>query len=212
VTIPVGLGLLIAMLTYGRRFGTLMRLPFLLPYAVSGVGVGVVWGFVLQSGGALSQALDFLHLPGGDTRWLLDAPTNTLVMIVAASWQAAGVNALLFVIGLQSIPREPIEAASLDGATGWRMFRHIIWPLLRPLTTVVVGLSLVASLKTFYIVWVMTQGGPGRTSETLALAMYKETFVLSDYGVGSALALLLSAVTFIASIAYLRRQLSTDLV
>jgi multiple sugar transport system permease protein len=129
-------------------------------------------------------------------------------MIGAASWQIVGVNALLFVIGLQSIPKEPVEAALIDGATGWTMFRHVLWPQMRPLTTVVIGLSIVASLKTFDIVWIMTQGGPGRSSETLALTMYRETFVLSEYGQGAAIALFLSVVTFAASIIYLRRQLS----
>ena len=208
VTVPVGLGLLLAVSTYGRRFGTWLRLPFLLPYAVSGVGVGVVWGFILQTGGAFGQALDFAGLPGKDTGWLLDAPVNTIAMIAAASWQSVGVNALLFVVGLQSIPREPLEAARLDGATGFRLFRHITWPLLRPITTVVVGLSIVGSLKTFDIVWVMTQGGPGTSSETFAVSMYKTTFVAGDYGVGSALAVALTVLTLVVSISYLRRQLS----
>lgn len=208
ISLPVALGLLIAVLTYGRRFGTLIRLPFLIPYAVSGVAVGVIWGFVLQTQGALGQVLEFLNLPGASTRWLLEGPLNTFVMIGAASWQIVGVNALLFVIGLQSIPREPVEAARLDGATGWTMFRCIVWPQMRALTTVVIGLSIVASLKTFDIVWIMTQGGPGRVSETLALTMYRETFVLSDYGQGAAIAVFLSVVTFAASIIYLRRQLS----
>lgn len=208
ITVPVSLGLLIAVLTYSMKYGAWFRLPFLIPYAISGVAVGVVWGFVLQTGGALSQLLDVLGLPGADTRWLVDAPGNTLVMIGASAWQATGVNALLFVVGLQSIPKEPLEAARLDGASGWSMFRHQLWPMLRPLTTVVVGLSIVASLKTFDIVWVMTQGGPGRNSETLALTMYRETFVASDYGLGSAIAFFLSVVTMVASIAYLRRQLS----
>lgn len=208
ITVPVGLGLLVAVLTNGRRFGAWFRLPFLIPYAISAVAVGVVWKFLLETGGGLSQALDALGLPGTETRWLIDDPTNTLVMIGAAAWQATGVNALLFVIGLQSIPKEPLEAAKLDGASGWTLFRYHLWPMLRPLTTVVVGLSIVASLKTFDIVWIMTQGGPGRVSETLAVTMYRETFVQSNYGLGSAIALFLSVVTFVASITYLRRQLS----
>jgi ABC-type sugar transport system permease subunit len=208
VTVPVGLGLLLATATYGRRFGTLVRLPFLLPYAVSGVGVGVVWSFILETGGALGQALDAAHLPGGGTGWLLDAPTNTIAMTAASSWQSVGVNALLFVVGLQSIPKEPLEAARLDGATGFRLFRHITWPLLRPITTVVVGLSIVGSLKTFDIVWVMTQGGPGASSETFAVSMYKQTFVAGDYGVGSALAVSLTVLTLVVSVFYLRRQLT----
>lgn len=206
--LPVGLGLLLAVLAHGLKGSFWYRLPFLLPYAISGVAVGVIWTFILQTNGALSEAMTFLHLPGADSRWLLDAPLNTIVMIVAATWQGAGVNALLFGIGLQSIPKEPIEAAQLDGASGWKLFRHVTWPMLTPLTTVVVGLAIVGSLKTFDIVWAMTKGGPGRSSETLALTMYKESFVSNDYGMGAALALLLTIVTVAASVLYLRRQLS----
>jgi len=118
------------------------------------------------------------------------------------------VNALLFTIGLQSIPKEPLEAARLDGARGARLFVSILWPMLRPLTTVVIGLSIVASLKTFDIVLGMTKGGPGRVSETLALTMFNDTFVNSQYGLGSAIAVFLTVVTLLASILYLRQQLS----
>lgn len=205
--VPVGLGLGLALLTFNLRGGVWLRLPFLIPYAISGIGVGLIWSFVLQSNGALDQALHFFgvaHTP----RWLLDAPLNTIVMIVAAAWQGVGVNALLFTIGLQSIPKEPLEAARLDGARGFRLFGSILWPMLRPLTTVVIGLSIVASLKTFDIVLGMTKGGPGRVSETLALTMYNDTFVNSQYGLGSAIAVFLSVVTLLASILYLRQQLS----
>lgn len=205
---PVGFGLLIAVLAHDIKGSFWYRVPFLLPYAISGVAVGVIWTFILQSGGALDEALMFLHLPGADLRWLLDAPLNTFVMIAAATWQGAGVNALLFGIGLQSIPREPIEAARLDGASGWTLFRTMTWPMLTPLTTVVVGLSIVGSLKQFDIIWAMTKGGPGASSETLALTMYKETFVSNDYGFGAAVAVFLTVITVAASVIYLRRQLS----
>ncbi|PRY59704.1 carbohydrate ABC transporter permease [Glycomyces artemisiae] len=206
--VPVGIGLGVALLTWNLKGGTWLRLPFLIPYALSGIGVGVIWSFILSGGGALDQALAAFGVD--DTpRWLVDAPLNTVVMILATAWQGVGVNALLFTIGLQSIPREPLEAARMDGANGMRLFRSILWPMLRPLTAVVVGLSIVASLKTFDIVQGMTKGGPGRDSETLALTMYKETFVNSDYGLGSAIAVFLTVVTLIASILYLRQQLSS---
>jgi ABC-type sugar transport system permease subunit len=208
IALPVGLGLLIAVLSHGLPNATLFRLPFLIPYALSGVAVGVIWSFVLQTNGALSQALVFLNLPGSELRWLLDAPLNTFVMIGASTWQGAGVNALLFGIGLQSIPKEPLEAARVDGASGFTLFRTMTWPMLAPLTTVVVGLSIVGSLKTFDIIWGMTKGGPGRVSETLALTMYKETFINNAYGLGAAVALFLTVVTVLASILYLRRQLA----
>lgn len=205
--VPVGIGLGVALLTWKLKGGVWLRLPFLIPYALSGIGVGVIWSFILGSDGALDQALAAFGV--ADTpRWLVDAPLNTVVMILATAWQGVGVNALLFTIGLQSIPKEPLEAAKLDGARGFRLFRSILWPMLRPLTAVVVGLSIVASLKTFDIVQGMTKGGPGRASETLALTMYKETFVNSDYGLGSAIAVFLTIVTLAAAVLYLRQQLS----
>lgn len=207
LVIPVGIGLAVALLTWNLGGGLWLRLPFLIPYALSGIGVGVVWSFILSSGGALDQALAMFGIMD-PPRWLLDAPLNTIVMIIAASWQGVGVNALLFTVGLQAIPKEPLEAARIDGANGIRLFTSMLWPMLRPLTAVVVGLSIVASLKTFDIVWGMTKGGPGTVSETLALTMYKETFVNSDYGLGSAIAVFLTVITLIASVTYLRQQLS----
>ena len=208
LVLPVGLGLFLAVLAHGLKGSFWYRLPFLLPYAISGVAVGVIWTFILQTGGALDEALAFFGLEALTQRWLLDAPLNTFVMIAAATWQGAGVNALLFGIGLQSIPKEPIEAARLDGASGWTMFRTMTWPMLTPLTTVVVGLAIVGSLKQFDIIWAMTRGGPGGSSETLALTMYTETFVANDYGMGAAVAVFLTVVTVAAAVTYLRRQLS----
>lgn len=208
IVVPVGLGLFVAVVTHGLKGGVYLRIPFLIPYAISGVAVGVVFKFILQNGGALTEVMTALHLPGADSRWLLDWPLNTFVMIGASAWQATGVNALLFVVGLQSIPREPLEAARLDGASGARLFGSITWPMIRPLTTVVVGLAIVGSLKTFDIVWTMTQGGPGRSSETFAVTMYKETFVATHYGLGSAVALVLTLITMVASVVYIRAQLA----
>ncbi|MEO3795358.1 sugar ABC transporter permease [Nonomuraea sp. B10E15] len=202
MVLPVGLGLLVAVLSYDLRGGAWYRLPFMLPYALSGAGLAMVWSPILSHGGIANLML------GVDTAFLQDAPANTVAMLLVWTWQQLGVNTLLFVVGLQSIPKEPIEAARLDGASGWRLFRHVIWPLMRPLTAVVVGLALVAGLKTFDIVWVLTQGGPGRNSETLAVTMYKETFVASDYGYGSAVAVMLTVVTGLASYLYLKRQVT----
>ena len=210
VLLPVGLGLVVAVLTYDLPRGTLWRLPFLLPVAFSGVGVGVVWTFILGHGGAANSILQAVHVPGGGTDFLSYAPQNTVAMIVAYTWQQLGFNMLLFVVGLQSIPRAPLEAARLDGASGWTMFRHMLWPLMRPITTVVLGLALVASLKSFDVVWTMTQGGPGRSSETLAVTIYRDAFVANDYGYGSTVAVLLLAVTGVASLLYLRRQLRSE--
>jgi multiple sugar transport system permease protein len=113
---------------------------------------------------------------------------------------------ILFLVGLQTIPPQTLEAAKLDGAQGVRLFWSIIVPQLRPMTIVVVGMSIVNSLKTFDIVWLLTRGGPGTASETLALTMYRETFTLSRYGYGAAVSVVLTIVVLAASWLYLRRQ------
>ncbi|MEU8140741.1 sugar ABC transporter permease [Nonomuraea sp. NPDC048901] len=200
MALPVGLGLLVAVLSYDLKGGVWYRVPFMLPYALSGAGLAMVWSPILSHDGIANILL------GVDTAFLQKAPHNTIAMLLVWTWQQLGVNTLLFVVGLQSIPKAPIEAARIDGASGWTLFRHVIWPLMAPLTAVVVGLALVASLKTFDIVWVLTQGGPGRNSETLAVTMYKDTFVASDYGYGASVAVMLTVVTGLASYLYLRRQ------
>jgi multiple sugar transport system permease protein len=208
--LPVGIGLLIAVISFDLPAATFMRLPFLIPYALSGTAIGVMWEFMLRSNGALNGVLEAVGLERFEHKWLLDEPLNTWSMIVASTWQGVGVAVLLFLIGLQTIPKDPVEAARLDGAEGFRLFRTITFPLLRPMTIVVVGISLVNSLKTFDVIWVMTQGGPYRSSETLAVMMYRETFLLFRHGYGSAIAVLLSVIVMTVSIAYLSRTLRSS--
>jgi ABC-type sugar transport system permease subunit len=205
--LPVGLGLFVATISFDLKGGAVYRVPFLLPYALSGTAIGVVWEFMLRRDGAINALLEAIGLGRFGQAWLLSSPLNTLSMIVASTWQSMGVAVILFLVGLQTIPREPIEAARIDGAEGWTLFRYITLPLLRPMTIVVVGITLVNSLKTFDIIWVMTQGGPSRSSETLAVTMYRETFLLFKYGYGSAIAVVLSAIVLAVSGLYLRRTL-----
>jgi ABC-type sugar transport system permease subunit len=205
--LPVGLGLFVATISFDLKGGAVYRVPFLLPYALSGTAIGVVWEFMLRRDGAINALLEAIGLGRFGQAWLLSPPLNTLSMIVASTWQSMGVAVILFLVGLQTIPREPIEAARIDGAEGWTLFRYITLPLLRPMTIVVVGITLVNSLKTFDIIWVMTQGGPSRSSETLAVTMYRETFLLFKYGYGSAIAVVLSAIVLAVSGLYLRRTL-----
>ena len=204
---PVGLGLLIASLSLDVKGAAIFRLPFLIPYALSGTAIGVMWEFMLRGNGAINRTLEELGLENLTRSWLLQPPLNTWSMILASTWQSVGVCVLLFLIGLQVIPRDPIEAARIDGAEGWTLFRDMTFPLLRPMTIVVVGISLVNSLKTFDVIWIMTQGGPYRSSETLAVTMYRETFLLFRHGYGSAIAVFLSVIVFTVSWIYLSRTL-----
>lgn len=207
LVLPVVLGLAIAVMTSATSWGRFARAALVLPYAVSGSATAVLWGFILRSDGALNSALASVGLFGAQHEWLLTWPLNTVIMIVAATWQATGVNVILFMVGLQGIPRDTLEAGAVDGATGLRLFWYITLPQLRAATVVVVGIALANSLKAFDLIWILTQGGPARSSETLALTMYRETFLLNHYGYGSAVAVFLTAIVVIASFAYLRRQM-----
>ncbi|GAA3884171.1 sugar ABC transporter permease [Streptomyces lannensis] len=205
--LPVAIGLAIAVATHRMRLGRLAQLLIVLPYAISGAATAVLWKFILTSEGSLNEVLHGIGLDSLSRAWLLEWPQNTIAMIVASTWQATGLNVVLFAIGLRAIPRETVEAAELDGATGWRMFRHITLPELRSVTVVVVGMAIVNSLKAFDLIWVLTQGGPARSSETLALTMYREAFRLFHVGYGSAIALVLSVIVVASSWMYLRRQM-----
>jgi ABC-type sugar transport system permease subunit len=207
LVLPVGLGLLIAVLTNGASRLAWVRYAFVLPYAISGTATAAIWGFMLRSDGAVNQALGWVGLGSLQREWLLTWPTNTIVMILANTWQAVGVAVILFLVGLQTVPQETVEAGTLDGASGFRLFRHIVLPQLRPVTVVVVGISIANSLRVFDVIWLLTMGGPGRVSETLAVTMYRQTFVVSDYGFGAAVAVVLAVIVVGASWIYLRQQM-----
>jgi ABC-type sugar transport system permease subunit len=205
--LPVGIGLLVAITTNAMRWGQWIRFAFILPYAISGAATAVIWNFILRSDGALNQALAFLGLPGSEAQWLLTWPGNTIVMIIANTWQATGVCVILFMVGLQVIPIETIEAGALDGASGFRLFSNVVFPQLRPVLIVIIGMSIANSLRVFDLIWLLTKGGPGGSSETLAVTMYRQTFIISDYGGGAAVAVILTVIVVASSWAYLRRQL-----
>ena len=205
--LPVGIGLLVAVFTNALRGGRWIRYAFILPYALSGTATAVIWGFVLRSDGALNQAIAFFGATPPASGWLLEWPTNTIVMILASTWQATGVTVILFLVGLQAIPPETLEAGALDGASGTRLFWHIVLPQLRPVTIVVIGMSIANSLRVFDLIWLLTKGGPGAVSETLAVTMYRQTFIISDYGYGAAVAVVLAVIVVGASWLYLRQQL-----
>jgi multiple sugar transport system permease protein len=201
---PVLLGLALAVFVNRIPFQSFFKSIFYLPYAVSATSVAVIWTFMLSPFGVVNEALRAVGLDGVARNWLMMPPWNTLSMLMAYTWQTTGTNMILFLVGLQAIPTEPVEAAKLDGASGWQTFRHIILPLLRPITVVVITIAVVNSFKVFDLIWVMTQGGPYRSSETLAVTMYRESFVLFRLGFGAAIANTLSRVVIMFSIVYLR--------
>lgn len=207
VILPVGLGLAAALLLENIRFKNVFKTVFYLPYAISLTTTGVIWSFLLSNEGLsnLFTAVGWKSLANVD--WLNSTPLNTYAMIIASTWQIMGTNMLLYLVGLQNLDKSVVEAALLDGAYSLRMFWHITFPLLRPITTVVISISLVNGLQVFNIIWVMTQGGPYDSSQTLATWMYEQSFEYFRLGYGSAIAVLLTVLVFLLTGWYLRRSL-----
>lgn len=201
--LPVGLGLLFAVVLNRVRWQNVFKNIIYLPHAMSATASGVIFAFMLSNNG-ITQLFDKIGLDQLAFNWLQHPPFHTIAMILTYTWQNVGTNMVLFLIGLNAIPKDPLEAGLIDGASGWRLFYHITFPLLRPITSVVVLMSLVNSFKVFDTIWVMTTGGPYRSSETLAVTMYRETFVMSNYGYGSSIAVVLSVIIIVLSWAYLR--------
>ena len=199
------LGLALAMLLNASPLGELYKRILYLPAAISGAAIGVIWYAIFSNEeGLLNSGLRFFHLNVLAHAWLTTPPLNTFAMVVAAVWQGLGPAIVLFLVGLQNIPRDPLEAGKVDGANGWQLFRHVTLPLLRPMTVVVVGINLINSFKVFDIIWVMTQGGPYRSSETLAVTMYRDAFVSFQFGYGASVAFVLTVIVFVVSIFYIR--------
>jgi multiple sugar transport system permease protein len=198
----VGLALLVAVLMSRIEVRGVFKLIFFIPSTLSPTVAAIFWRRVLASQqGALISILEAAGIP---VEPLLTNPEiNTFIMIGVWTWQYFGINLILFLVGLETIPREPIEASMIDGANSWQVFYHIVLPLLRPIMLLVVANAVINSVRMFDIPWVMIQGGPGRASETLAISLYRESFLLFRMGLGSAIAVVISILSLLASYRYL---------
>jgi len=211
VLFPVTLGLVFALTINGLRGSGFFKISVYLPATISAAAVGILFTFVFDPGnGVINALLEAVGLGALKQRWLFEAPLNTFSMIGAYTWQATGLNMMLFLVGLQGLPHEPIEAAKLDGCGTWRLTTQIILPMLMPYIVIATLLAVVNGFKVFDLIWVMTQGGPGRTSETLAVTMYREGFILFRLGYSAAIAVIISIAAMVFSYFYMRSVITQE--
>lgn len=212
VTIPTmaGLGLAV-LLDRPLRASRLYKSIFYLPVTLSLVVVGQVWIWIYQPDwGLLNTVLRGLGLDDLARAWLGNPGTSLMAVIVAWCWQQTALSLILYLAALTTIPRELLEAASIDGATGWQQFRRIIVPLLRPASVVVISLAVINTLKGFDIVFILTKGGPFHTSDNLAMLMYSETFFKYRVGYGAAIAAALFALAIVVIVVYFRQARASE--
>lgn len=190
--IVIGLGL--ALLLNARLKGrTLARVVVVMPYVVNVVVMGIIWRWMFDPNfGIINYYLRHLGLEG--SWWLTDTRTAMLSIVVANWWWSAGFNTVVYLAGLQGIPRELYEAAAVDGATGWVAFRHVTLPSLRPVTFYILLMDTITSFQLFGEPFVMTQGGPLGSTTTLTYKIYNSAFVELKLGYASAISVLFLAV------------------
>ena len=197
--IPPAVGLAIAMvLQRSSRFATVMKSALFVPISISLVVVGQVWIWIYQPGdGLINQILGFAGLESLEDAWLANRSTALYAVFIAWAWQQTVLAMILYLAGLTAVPVELVEAARVDGATQFQAFRRVIVPLLRPITTVVLSLIAINSLRNFDLVFAMTQGGPVRETETMPMLVWRILFRQHEEGLASAVSLILFAMTLV---------------
>lgn len=185
-----------------NRINSIFRTVYFLPAIIAASTVGLIWGFIYDPNmGALNELFRLLGLNSWRRSWLSDEKIVVYAITVVHIWIGIGQSVVLFVAGLQNIPQDVLESASLDGAGSWKTLTRITIPLLRPTTLIVLVLTTIGGFKSFDFVYVMTGGGTTHSSEVLSTLLYKEAYAYSDFGASAAISVVLlvivSAITVI---------------
>jgi raffinose/stachyose/melibiose transport system permease protein len=186
-----------------------LRVLLFAPAVMTPVVVAYLWQYMYSPTGAINRTFDTLGLHGLSQDWLGNPSLAIWAIVAVIVWQFAGYSMVIFLAGLESIPHEIVEAAAVDGAGAFRRFWYVTRPMLAPALTVNLMLSIIGGLKIFDQVWVLTNGGPGTSTETLSTLIYKDAFQFSEFAYSAALALVLTVFVAVVSGAQyklLRRQ------
>jgi raffinose/stachyose/melibiose transport system permease protein len=203
VTVPTIIGLAAAVTLNGRgRVRAFAQGVLFLPSMLTVIVVGLVWDALYNPDlGFFDHVLQQLHITSSPVDWLGGSGAEWS-LLVPGIWISVGLPLVLYLAGLQNIPPELYEAAVLDGARKWPMFRHITLPSLRNVTIVVVALATINSLQVFGLVYAMTGGGPGNSTQVLGTWMYFQTFEFGRVGFGAAVAWIVTTLGLLITIPY----------
>jgi raffinose/stachyose/melibiose transport system permease protein len=181
----VVLGLLLAVFLTSQIIARgWLRSVIFFPVLVSTVGVGITFQVLMDpQEGLINDSLALLGIEGPG--WLTDPAIALLSVALVDVWKGVGLATVIYIAGIVSIPQEYYEAARVDGASSFQNFWHIILPLARPATATVIILSLIGGLRSFELIWAMTRGGPGYTSDVIASVIYKQ-YQAGFYGISTA--------------------------
>lgn len=216
VTADVGVTVLVSLagallLHRAGRLNSLARTLLILPFVMSPALIGISFRFFLNAEyGVVAHVAGWLIPSLKDTVWLAEASLSMAAIIASDVWHWAPYMTLVMLGGLASIPADTLEAARIDGANSWRIFRDITLPQLLPVIGVVTVLKAVFALKAFDTIYTLTNGGPGNSTKTLAFFVYEQGFNYYDMGYAAASAYVLTAVLMVMAGFYLRLVFAKD--
>jgi raffinose/stachyose/melibiose transport system permease protein len=203
--VPTLLGLVLALALNQNLPGRVaFRTILYLPSVLAPIVVATMWRWMYNPNyGVVNNILNILELGNLKQQWLGNTHIAIFCIFAAYIWIVTGLNMVLFLAGLQNIPEDLTDAAQVDGAGTWKVFRHVIVPALRPTFIIVFALTIINSLKVFDLVFGMTNGGPAQSTQVLALWSYYQSFGNHDFGQGNAIATILLGITLLIVVPYL---------
>jgi raffinose/stachyose/melibiose transport system permease protein len=211
IQLPFALGMAV-LLNQRLRGRSFYRLLFFAPYVLSEVITGVLFNMIFSPGqGLADHALKLAGLSGLGGGWFSDPSTVMATLFLVMTWKYFGFHMMLYLAGLQGIPAEVLEAASIDGAGAWQRFRYVTLPLLAPTLRISVFLSIIWAIQLFDLVWVTTAGGPIHSSETMAVTMFQFGFKRYEVGYASAISVVMFGISLVFALAYQRLVMRRDL-
>jgi raffinose/stachyose/melibiose transport system permease protein len=210
--LPITLGLLlaVAMSRVRVRGLTFFRTVLFLPQVLAMVVVAVTWRWIYAPSGLLNEALRAVGLGGLAHSWLGSFSLALPAVGVAGTWVGFGLCMVLFLAGVQTIPRERYEAARLDGAGPWQEFRAVTLPALRPQIAVAATLTIVAGLRNFDLIYLTTAGGPGNSTAVPAYEVYHRAFEIGQVGSAAAVGIGLTVLIFLLTMVVSRLVEGTE--
>ncbi|TDX85454.1 carbohydrate ABC transporter membrane protein 1 (CUT1 family) [Neorhizobium sp. R1-B] len=212
VVLPLFLGTLAALVFDAKfPFRGLLRGVFVMPMMATPVAVALVWTMMFHPQlGVLNYMLSFIGV--GPQEWIYNQFTVIPSLVLVETWQWTPLVMLIVLGGLAAVPREPYESAEIDGANAWQKFRYLTMPMIAPFLMIAVIIRSIDAIKSFDIIYAMTQGGPGTASETINIYLYNTAFAYYDIGYGSAMAvvffLIIIALSFVLLMVRQRAQWS----
>jgi multiple sugar transport system permease protein len=209
VVLPLVLGTLSALVFNARLpFRGVLRGLFVMPMMATPVAIALVWTMMFHPQlGVLNYLLSFVGI--GPQAWVFHPATVIPSLVLVETWQWTPLVMLIVLGGLAAIPAEPYESAAIDGANAFQRFRYITLPMIAPFLMVAVIIRTIDALKSFDIIYAITQGGPGTASETINLYLYSVAFAYYDVGYGSAIAVVFFALVVALSLLMLHLRQRT---